>query len=249
MNHDRAVYCDRNSTAATCLAQALDWARIRDEGGLARYQRETIINWGSTSLPHLNEITVYNPAEVVANAVSKRESYARWAGQPWALPIITEPKEGRSYLLRRDGLSGGRGIGLWTFGFLPPNMSERDFLVPLFSKTHEFRVHVAFGQALGISQKKARRLFPVNRVIRSHDNGWIFSYNNLILVEEDKTNIMNAARHAVSLLGLDFGAADVLVKLTPDVPRRVRSFKICEINTAPGLEQTTLSLYVQAFKG
>lgn len=248
MNHDRVVYCDRSSTSAARLAQALGWARIRDGEGLARRQREAVINWGSTSLPNLDEVTVYNPAVVVANAISKRESYTRWAGQPWALPLITAPEEGCSYLLRRDGLSGGRGIGLWTSGFLPPNMSEHDFLVPLFRKTHEFRVHVAFGRALGISQKRARRLFPVNRVIRSHDNGWIFSYNNLILIEEDKARIMSAAVDAVFLLGLDFGAADVLAKLTQDTPRRVKSFKICEINTAPGVEQRTLSLYARAFK-
>ncbi len=249
MNHDRVVYCDRSSTSAARLAQALGWARIRDGEGLARRQREAVINWGSTTLPNLDEVTVYNPAVTVANAISKQMSYAKWEGQPWALPLITAPEEGCSYLLRRDGLSGGRGIGLWTSGFLPPNMSEHDFLVPLFRKTHEFRVHVAFGRALGISQKRARRLFPVNRVIRSHDNGWIFSYNNLILIEEDKARIMSAAVDAVFLLGLDFGAADVLAKLTQDTPRRVKSFKICEINTAPGLEQTTLRLYAQAFVG
>ena len=71
--------------------------------------------------------------------------------------------------------------------------------------------------------------------IRNHGNGWIFARGGVEIQDEVK----EVAIKAVSALGLDFGAVDIVI-----TPQGVG--KILEINTAPGLEGTTLESYKNA---
>jgi hypothetical protein len=108
----------------------------------------------------------------------------------------------------------------------------------------EIRVHVWSGKTLDFAQKK--RMSSGTREergiteepsddIRNHSNGWIFARSGVTIPE----NAEQCASRATSAIGLDFGAVDIII--TPEgVP------KILEINTAPGLEGTTLENYVKA---
>ena len=54
---------------------------------------------------------------------------------------------------------------------------------------------------------------------------------------------------ALTALGLDFGAVDILACLGKEIPRRLSKAVICEVNTSPGLECTqTIKAYVDAIK-
>ena len=69
-----------------------------------------------------------------------------------------------------------------------------------------------------------------NPLIKNLDNGWVFCRTGISLPDDAR----NQAIAAVRSLGLDFGAVDVLYRERED-----KAF-VLEVNTAPGLEGTTL---------
>ena len=77
------------------------------------------------------------------------------------------------------------------------------------------------------------------RSIRNIHTGWVYCRDNYI---PDPTSIQLAI-DAVQAVGLDFGAVDLIYN------QHYNQFYILEVNTAPGLEGTTLINYVNAFIG
>lgn len=102
----------------------------------------------------------------------------------------------------------------------------------------EYRVHVLNGNTF-VTQRRFRngQRDETNFEVRSHGNGWILSRR----VENPPADLENAARNAISCLGLDFGAVDLLHN--DQVGTRV-----LEINSAPGLAGQVLDFYVQNFQ-
>lgn len=246
------VYCPFPSASARSLARIARtlrhrtlpiWDVISPDGG------RPIINWGVSREPMFEhaDLRVANRPRSVGRAVSKRESYRLWADQPWSLPVLRPEETQRTrheYIVRRDGLSRGRGIMLWD----GRELEEGEFLTLRYPKTHEFRAHVAFGKVIDFTQKKWRGEGDRIGLVRSHENGWIHAHNNIILLPEDQEIVEGAAVAAVRLLGLDFGAVDILARLDKNEPRRLRDFRICEVNTAPGLaNHVTIQAYINAF--
>jgi len=76
-----------------------------------------------------------------------------------------------------------------------------------------------------------------DRIVRSNKRGWKFAGVQLRNVP---TALQNAAKKAVEVTGLDFGAVDCAVGLD-DNPY------IIEINSGPGLQGTAFQKYVEAF--
>ena len=105
-------------------------------------------------------------------------------------------------------------------------------------KDKEYRVHVFKGQVIDYQQKKQRIGVESDSTIRNHSTGWVYTRISVVLPE----GVKEQAIKAVDALGLDFGAVDICTDLegTPFV---------LEVNTAPGLEGTTLEKYIEAFKG
>lgn len=127
-----------------------------------------------------------------------------------------------------------------------------DFYSRYYPKTHEFRAHVFRGKVIDFIEKRARPvegLPPPDREVRSWSNGWVFSHN-LSVEESTLVPLKEACVKAVACLGLDFGTVDILAILEKtEVPRRMKSYRICEVNTAPGLESpTTIDAWVSAIK-
>ncbi len=115
-----------------------------------------------------------------------------------------------------------------------------------FPKTHEFRVHVAGGQVVDFVEKKARSHGPVDRDVRNHANGWVFSHDNLSTTRDILGPI---AVRAVAACGLDFAGVDMLATLADGpTPRRVKKAVVCEVNSAPAWECTkTFFMYRRYF--
>lgn len=149
--------------------------------------------------------------------------------------------------------SEGRGIEMIDCN---PDGSARTDVVdaPLYTayipKHAEFRVHV--GKAHNGSYhiiditKKARRTdtpdAEVNWRVRNYDNGFVFAREGIDMNDTLIQRVLDAGNRAVQSLLLDFGAVDIVVQANT-----ARSVYVLEVNTAPGMEGTTLERYTQFF--
>jgi len=108
-------------------------------------------------------------------------------------------------------------------------------------KRHEYRVHVFKDQVIDVVQKKKKKGSdsPTGGKIRNVDDGWAFCHNNLQINNLDALNKIGI--DAVKACGLDFGAVDVIWNESQD------KYYVVEVNTAPGLETSTIQCYADAF--
>lgn len=148
-----------------------------------------------------------------------------------------------STVVERHVLNGNSGEGI---RLIEPNGEEELRHPPLYvkyvPKKQEYRIHVCGGEAVDI-QRKARRKDvadeDINWKIRNHDNGFIFARNEDGVVPPD---VIVQAVNSVKILGLDFGAVDVIFN------DKEQQAYVLEVNTAPGLSGSTLEGYVSRFK-
>jgi hypothetical protein len=149
---------------------------------------------------------------------------------------------------REQGADGGAGDGPEADGrgAQPRGNAERGrrlknapLYTKYFKKADEFRVHVWGDRVLDVQQKRKRQEVDNEEMdyqVRNAAGGWVFCRNEV----DTPDCVIEAAVRAVSALGLDFGAVDVGYNRHQD--------KACvfEVNTAPGLEGTTLDRYYYA---
>jgi D-alanine-D-alanine ligase-like ATP-grasp enzyme len=130
---------------------------------------------------------------------------------------------------------GGSGIEIVESGAIPLD-------APLYTKyvkrKSEFRVHVFRGAIIDVQEKKKRRGVEVDYRVRNFDNGWVFCREDV----HCPGAVGDAAIDAVRVLGLDFGAVDV------GWNERKQEAYVFEVNTAPGIEGTTLEKYSNKIK-
>lgn len=217
---------------------------------------DVVINWGSTSRKSLSpDIRIINNPEGVALSSDKIKTFTKLqeAGLGGNLPKWTT-SIGEAFAMISTDLdtiycrtltraSEGRGIEVAT----EPNQVVS---APLYTAKvdieREVRIHVCNGTVIDFAQKKrmgserleSEGIDSPDENIRSHSRGWIFARDGVTIPEEMKS----VAVAAVTALGLDFGAVDMAI--TPQ-----GNFKIFEINSAPGLEGTTLNSYYEALAG
>jgi glutathione synthase/RimK-type ligase-like ATP-grasp enzyme len=122
---------------------------------------------------------------------------------------------------------------------------QHDQLVdaPLYTKyirkQKEFRVHVFNSKIIDIQEKRRSSATDDHHpYIRNHANGYVFCRGDI----EEPYDLRGVATSAVNALGLDFGAVDVIWSEAQD------KCYVLEVNTACGLEGSTVHKYVQAIK-
>ena len=226
------------------LSRALGVLRTTDLQVRKHRDFGTIINWGNPTR-QFNGRYINNP-EAVRVAGSKLETAIVLDNAGVSQPAFTtELGQARTWLLEggavmeRHLLRASQGRGLRHVD--PDGVLQR---APLYTryvrKADEFRVHVFDGQVIDVQQKRKRRDVPnddVNYQIRNARYGWVFCRDGV----QAPDSILNAAIAAVAALGLDFGAVDIGYNRQRSMPY------VFEVNTAPGLEGTTLDSYVMAF--
>lgn len=108
-------------------------------------------------------------------------------------------------------------------------------------KRHEYRVHVFGGKVIDVVQKKkkAGSASPTLNKIRNVDDGWAFCHKDLQIKDVNRLNQIGI--DAVKACGLHFGAVDVIWNEKQD------KYYVVEVNTAPGLETSTIQAYANAF--
>ena len=244
------------SMSPRSLAEKLGVRRILTKGS-NYYPRhgDTIIYWGHGR--DLSPATLINPPSAVSKCTNKIRFFEAcerskdhprvpvWTTSPWTAHGMHA--KGVNLVVRREVASSqGRGAEILN-GRHGSNL-EHDIdafpKAPLYTvlveDVTEFRIHVMDGNIIYKQQKlrKNNHDHARSELIRSYDNGWVFS-SNLRFYKED---IGDQAIKAVRACGLDFGAVDMLWS-----HKDSKAYAL-EVNSAPGIEAGSLDAYAEAFK-
>lgn len=239
------------SRGAAALAEALGARVLRHEGSVWRPRLgDTVINWGSTADLRFDQATIMNPPELVRIAGNKLSFFQyvfgpeSQGGVPRIPDFTTDRVEAQNWLNRghiivcRMSLTGHSGHGIIIVSG-QDTLPEAPLYVKYVKKDSEYRVHIFDREVIDL-QRKVRDpdREPLDWKVRSHSNGFIFQRNNINVPQD----VLEQARRAFVVSGLDFGAIDVIWN------RNEQQAYVLEINTAPGLEGSTVPNYANAFR-
>ena len=176
-----------------------------------------IINWGSSERKFNG--TYVNEPEKVAIASNKLRAAETLGNYGVPQPTYTTDTEvaqgwldeGSSVVCRTLlRANSGRGIILCTAENGTP-LAKAPLYTKYVKKADEYRVHVLGDRVIDVQQKRKRQEVDneeVNYQIRNASNGWVFCRDGV----EPSPYVTDAAVRAVSALGLDFGAVDVVFR-------------------------------------
>ena len=231
------------SISAKRLARSLGVLRVRPTYNARR--KDVIVNWGSSTPPHFRWMEQdLNKPNSIQLACDKLTTFHMLEENGFKhIPQYTISKDIAKHLIDmgdtiycRTTTTGhsGRGIVIAT------NSNEL-VNAPLYTvKTKhrdEYRVHIFKGEVLDVQKKKRKLGFNGSSSgIRNHSSGWIYARTDVAIPDM----LCPIAIQAVELLGLDFGAVDIGHRLIDN------KFFVFEVNTAPGLEGSTLDKYAKA---
>lgn len=212
---------------------------------------DVVVNFGSSELPSSWAGCTYkliNQPLNVASSIDKVMALNIMHAMGVSVPKFTTDKlqvakwllKGHDVMARKLTKSScGKGAVMLS-GHMEkiPNAPLYTLYVP---KKAEYRVHVWGGEVIDMQQKKRRKDFDKTKVdtkIRTWDTGWVYCRGGIKV----PTVVVEEAKKAVTALGLDFGAVDI--GFTESNGRAT----VYEVNTAPGLEGTTLKKYAKKIK-
>lgn len=263
-----------NGASARALAERLGCRLVSHSSTKALPKSITkVINFGcSPDHPAIqraerSSLTVLNVPVIVAAASSKHDTFRRFdeQGFRFAVPHWFDQTQanyeclvnGKTIVARTlDRSSSGRGIEVIT----PERAAEMNGLpqarvyTEAIDKGREYRVHVGYQQT-----QREYRIIDITRKIRRPDaegeRGFIWNHDNdFIFVREGVTaatiprRLRDAAMAAVNSLGLHFGAVDIVVPRRGRISIQDMPVYVLEVNTAPGMEGTTLERYAEFFE-
>jgi len=138
----------------------------------------------------------------------------------------------------RDHGMGGAGITVYQ---PKKRLGNHKFYTKYFKKEREFRVHIFLDKVIFLQEKLRRNDSPnADKYIRSHGRGWCFAFKHLVK-KPVPHEVVDSAIHAVKCLGLDFGGVDIGWN-------EEKGGAVFEVNTAPGIENTSLAAYVKTIQ-
>ena len=214
-----------------------------------------VINWGvSRYKPNHTVAYVQNKLYFFRNIQKYNDTHKDYQDCHVNIPEWTEAKDvaqqwidDQQIVVGRKLLNShsGNGIILFNSETITTNV-ECPLYVKYKKKKSEFRVHVFSKddgplEVIDVTQKKKRKDFDgeINTKIRNHKNGWVYCRENITEPHDLRTQALRAA----ILCGIKHGAVDVIYN-----EKENKSY-VLEINSAPGIEGTTLEKYVSAFIG
>jgi hypothetical protein len=207
---------------------------------------DKVINWGNSKFPlwPLN-YTAFNDPTDVWYSVNKLKAFKCFEQYDVSHPEWTEDIDvveqwlaEDTTVLARSSLTSFGGKGITIFDQNVDTILPAPLYVKYKKKKSEYRVHVFNGEVIDVQQKKRRKGFEGrDNQIRNYANGWVYCRDGI----EVPAMVTSEAIKAVNCLGLCFGAADVIWN-----DKEQRAY-VLEVNTAPGLEGTTLENYANAF--
>lgn len=251
------------SNGAKALSRAIGGKVLKLEGsGFKPRTSDTIINWGNTKNPYHGALAKQVMNQYVAKILNLPDDVLRVSNKknffelmqescPDVIPPFWTNKEAipeDAYpVVCRTVLSGHSGEGI-VIANTPDELVPCYLYVKYIFKKEEYRVHVGskFGSdgsnttnIISVQQKKRRtECENPDWKVRNHTNGFIYARNNV----DPPACVIDVARRSLAASGLDFGAVDVIYN-----SKKGKAY-VLEINSAPGLEGTTVSDYVGFFQ-
>lgn len=229
---------------------------LRQELGVRRLIRPVhevprewkLINWGNSKFQTRGVAVVNNP-EAVSTAKNKRLTLETLERSGVSVPEFTTDieiarmwaREGDA-VVQRATLYGKAGEGI-TIADNSLDIVQNPLYTKYIKKKEEWRIHIAFGQVIDFARKIKTQdgVITGDARVRSHVNGYVFSKNREV-IGNPRQSILDEAVKSVAALGLDFGGVDVIFN------ERANKAYVLEINTAPGIEGSTVKLYADAFR-
>jgi len=246
------------SRSAKHLATALGVKRLKHNN--SRWhptEQDTVINWGMGRM--FNLAFVLNEPINVSRVVNKLSFFQMIAERNREFPedLVNIPEWttdiaiARSWcgldcrgnpkkVVARSLLNSHEGKGI-TIHIDPETITIAPLYCKYVPKQTEYRVHMVGSKIIDIQKKILRNDIPrdsANWTIRNTANGFVFQRQNIVVPEDVKTQALLALKAS----GLDFAAADVIWN-----NRRGKAY-VLELNTAPGIEGTTVILYSNALR-
>lgn len=142
-------------------------------------------------------------------------------------------------VVARTILNGHSGAGI-VLCDSTDNLVDAPLYVQYVKKVKEFRVHVAFSEVIDVQEKRQRKVdddSKPNFKVRNTSTGWVYCREDIT----EPKGLRELALAVVRELGLDFGAVDIIWNQKQD------KCYCLEVNTAPGLEGSTVTAYANAF--
>lgn len=250
-----------DSKGARVIRNQIPEARIiKHNGSTFVGSGKTVLNWGASSvIPEvLNAKRIFNHPDKVVLAANKLKFFRRIDSLKKDTPRIpattTDLTEAIAWVteghevIGRAVLEGHSGEGiLFSSDGITDQFKQCKLFVRYVKKKEEYRVHIAFGKLLYVQRKALRThddhgspIDPktIDWRIRNLNNGFIFQRNDVTFDDD----VIEQAQRAIRVIGLDFGAVDVIWN-----EHENRAY-VLEINTAPGLEGTSITDYASAFR-
>lgn len=211
----------------------------------------TVINWGASKFRNseVDKCTVLNPSEWV-NISCNKLKFFRHQNQAKEkanlLEFTTDTRDVIDWLRNKEEVIGrtflrshsGRGIVFITEENLS-DYTQCELFTKYQKKKDEYRIHIFQGDII-LEQRKTTKFEtePDDYRIRTHKGGYIYSIQDL----KTPNDVLEQAILAWKNSNLDFGAVDILWNA------HYKKATVCEINTAPGLQGSTLDAYYEKFK-
>lgn len=235
------------SQSAKALVDSLrPYAVIKKQRTPVTGRKKVVLNWGNSDPQFsLNNVTVLNKPQAVSKASNKLTALQIMKEGGVRVPDFTTDINVAKGWIEEERLvfcrtllraNSGRGI---VIAKEVEDVVPAPLYVKYIRKEKEYRLHVFNGEVIDAVEKRRRSGFQesgvYNKYVRSYEQGWIMARENVVIDQATKAEAIKAVR----VLGLDFGAVDIVIN-------RDNQPVVLEVNTAPGIQGTTLENYKKA---
>jgi len=250
LSYSHSKYGDKRSTAFK-LAEEAGWTFINQYSNVSLNPEEDIlIRYGVWKRPELDKeakLVLNKSSAIRLNCTKALAHYIMYNAGVKVPKIYFLPDKIEHFpvLSRHKYHTKAKDI---KFIYRAEDLKNRDwkafYFVEFIEGEIEYRVHILRDKCIRLSRRLPMRSFPfVDPLIRSFSKGWKLrdktGWTHLPEIEEEaiKQSIL-----AVKVIGLDFGAVDVIIEKSTDTPY------ILEVNSAPRLNQLGRKKYIKALK-
>ena len=251
MSEIKILPYSRHSASAKLLAEALGCVRLRPENSTYSYTPgDIVILWGKPPTPYrwARENNVVNRYYAVCDALNKLRTFHILSQKGVSIPEYTVDIDEAKKMAEtgpvvcRKTLTGSEGEGI-VIAETPDQVVPAGLYTKYIKKRYEFRVHVGRTSSTTFTTidltRKALKNGHQPHKVRNTANGYVFVRNGVVAPDQ----VIQEAYKAIDALDLDFGAVDVIWN-----EHHQRAY-VLEVNTAPGIEGTTVNKYAEYFRG